>query len=129
MALSCTYDAPKYGSTRLCDQNWGVEIADSHTDSTHTDRQKVKTEGPLILSNDIFYFKTVIIGGPISIIYKIFTSCVGCIKEKKTYYKIHFLKTEFSTFDEVISLSLAVLFMYIGKNINHRKKYIMSLRF
>ena len=24
----------------------------------HTDRQKVKTEGPMILSNDIFYFKT-----------------------------------------------------------------------
>ena len=36
-----------------------------------TDRQtqaqtdkKVKTEGPRILSNDIFYFRTVIIGGP-----------------------------------------------------------------
>ena len=28
-----------------------------------TDR-KVKTEGPKILSNDIFYFNTVIIGGP-----------------------------------------------------------------
>ena len=35
---------------------------------THTDRRtdrKVKTEGSKILSNDIFYFKTVIIGGPI----------------------------------------------------------------
>ena len=31
---------------------------------THTDK-KVKTEGPKILSNDVFYFKTVIIGGPI----------------------------------------------------------------
>ena len=41
----------------------------------HTDRQterqthawpdkKVKTEGPKILSNDIFYFRTVIIDGP-----------------------------------------------------------------
>ena len=32
-----------------------------------TDRQteKLKTERPKILSNDIFYFKTVIIGGPI----------------------------------------------------------------
>ena len=31
---------------------------------TDTDRQKVKTEGPKILSNDIFYFNTVmIIGG------------------------------------------------------------------
>ena len=27
--------------------------------------RKVKIEGPKILSNDIFYFKTVIIGGPI----------------------------------------------------------------
>ena len=37
---------------------------DRNLDSTHTDK-KVKTEGPLILSNDIFYFKTaMIIGGP-----------------------------------------------------------------
>ena len=36
---------------------------DTHTD-TGTDR-KVKTEGPKILSNDIFYFKTVVFGGPI----------------------------------------------------------------
>ena len=28
---------------------------------THTDRQKVKNEGPKILSNDIFYIKTVIV--------------------------------------------------------------------
>ena len=28
---------------------------DRHTDTRHTDRQKVKTEGPKILSNDIFY--------------------------------------------------------------------------
>ena len=35
---------------------------ETHID-THTDRQKRKTERPKILSNDIFYFKTVIIGG------------------------------------------------------------------
>ena len=37
---------------------------DRRTD-TKTDR-KVKTEGLKILSNDNFYFKTVIIGGPIT---------------------------------------------------------------
>ena len=48
---------------------------DRQTD-THTDRQtdrhtytgtdkSLKTEGPKIMSNDIFYFRTVIIGGPI----------------------------------------------------------------
>ena len=36
---------------------------DRHTDGW-TDKS-LKTEGPMILSNDIFYFKTVIIGGPI----------------------------------------------------------------
>ena len=43
---------------------------DGHTD-TQTHRQtdtgtdkSLKTEGPKILSNDIFYFRTVIIGGP-----------------------------------------------------------------
>ena len=36
---------------------------DTHTD-TRTDKS-LKTEGPKILSNDIFYFRTVIIGGPI----------------------------------------------------------------
>ena len=41
---------------------------DRHTD-THTHARtdkKVKTEGPKIFSNYIFYFKTAIIGGPIS---------------------------------------------------------------
>ena len=38
---------------------------DTHTD-TWTDKS-LKTEGPMILSNDIFFFKTVIIGGPIMI--------------------------------------------------------------
>ena len=45
---------------------------DTHTDThthththTHTGTDKsLKTEGPKILSNDIFYFRTVIIGGP-----------------------------------------------------------------
>ena len=68
-ASSCTYGVPKYGSTSLCDQNDDLESADTHTGtqshSTRKDRQKVKTDGPMILSNDIFYFKTVmIIGGP-----------------------------------------------------------------
>ena len=70
MASSCTYYVPKCGSTRLCDQNCGVQPAnrqthrqtDRHTD-TWTDKS-LKTEGPKILSNDIFYFRTVIIGGP-----------------------------------------------------------------
>ena len=35
-----------------------------HTHVTRTDKS-LKTEGPKILSNYIFYFKTVIIGGPI----------------------------------------------------------------
>ena len=40
---------------------------DTHTHRhTHTWTDKsLKTEGPMILSNDIFFFKTVIIGGPI----------------------------------------------------------------
>ena len=31
MASSCTYYVPKCGSTRLCDQNCGVQPADTHT--------------------------------------------------------------------------------------------------
>ena len=67
MASSCTYYVPKCGSTRLCDQNCGVQPADRQT-HRHTDTgtdKSLKTEGPKILSNDIFYFRTVIIGGPI----------------------------------------------------------------
>ena len=71
MALSCTYYVTKCGSTSLCDRNCGVQLADRHTD-TGTDRQKLKTEGPKILSNDIFYFRTVIIGGPIFLIIFVF---------------------------------------------------------
>ena len=37
---------------------------DRHTADTWTDKS-LKTEGPMILSIDIFHFKTVIIGGPI----------------------------------------------------------------
>ena len=67
LALSCTYYEPNCGSTSLCDQNCGVQPADRQTDRiTHTGTDKsLKTEGPKILSNDIFYFRTVIIGGPI----------------------------------------------------------------
>ena len=36
---------------------------DGQTDVRRTDKS-LKTEGPMILSIDIFYFKTVIIGGP-----------------------------------------------------------------
>ena len=67
MASSCTYYVPKCGSTRLCDQNCGVQPADRQT-HIHTDTgtdKSLKTEGPKILSNDIFYFRNVIIGGPI----------------------------------------------------------------
>ena len=68
MASSCTYNVPKCGSTRLCDQNCGVQPADRQTDTRQTHGRRtdksLKTEGPMILSIDIFYFKTVIIGGP-----------------------------------------------------------------
>ena len=38
---------PKYGSTSLCDQNCGVQSADTQTaHRQHTDRHRVKTEGP-----------------------------------------------------------------------------------
>ena len=50
----------------MCDQNCVVQSADKQTDR-NTDRQthawtdkKGKTEGPKLLSNDIFYFRTVI---------------------------------------------------------------------
>ena len=64
MASSCTYYVPKCGSTRLCDQNCGLQSEHRQT-HTRTDKS-LKTEGPMILSIYIFYFKTVIIGGPIS---------------------------------------------------------------
>ena len=56
MVSSCIYREPISGRTDT--QNHG------QTD-TRMDRQKLKTEGPKILSNDIFFFRTVIIGGPI----------------------------------------------------------------
>ena len=52
---------PKYGSTSLCDKNCGLQSEDRQKD-TGTDKS-LKTEGPKILSNDIFYFRNVIIGG------------------------------------------------------------------
>ena len=64
MASRCTYYLTKCGSTSLCDQNCGVQPADGQTDTRQTDKS-LKTAGPKILSNDIFYFRTVIIGGPI----------------------------------------------------------------
>ena len=63
MAISCTYCLTKCGSTSLCDQNCGVQPADRQTHVTRTDKS-LKTEGPKILLNYIFSFKTVIIGGP-----------------------------------------------------------------
>ena len=63
MESSCTYDVPKCGSTSLCDQNYGLQSADRQTHAAQTDKN-LKTEGPMILSNDIGYFKTVIIGSP-----------------------------------------------------------------
>ena len=51
----------KYGSTSFCD----VQSTGRHTNGHRDTDRKVKTEGPKILSNDISYFKTVIIGGPI----------------------------------------------------------------
>ena len=66
MASSCTYYVPKCISTSLCDQSCGVQPANGQTDTRQTDKS-LKTEGPKILSNYIFYFKTVIIGGPISV--------------------------------------------------------------
>ena len=68
MASSCTSYEPNCGSISLCDQNCGVQRAYTHTQrhtETQTDRI-VKTEGPKILSKDIFYFKTVAFGGPIT---------------------------------------------------------------
>ena len=57
MASICTYYEPNCGSTSLCDQNCGVQPADRQTDRmAHTGTGKsLKTEGPKILSNDIFY--------------------------------------------------------------------------
>ena len=66
-ASSCSWSWPKYGSTSLCDQNCGLQSEHRQTDTqtdTGTDKS-LKTEGPMILSDDIFFFKTVIIGGPI----------------------------------------------------------------
>ena len=53
----------------VCSKLWRTECGQTHTQThaTRTDK-KVKAEGPMISSNDIFYFKTVmIIGGPISL--------------------------------------------------------------
>ena len=71
----------KYGLTSLCDQIYGVQSmnrqTDRHTDRhidrythRHTDRhtdRKVKSEGPKIMSYDICYLHTVVIGGSLLI--------------------------------------------------------------
>ena len=46
---------------------WRTACRQTETRQTHGRRRdkSAKTEGPKILSNYIFYFKTVIIGGPI----------------------------------------------------------------
>ena len=67
MASSCTSYEPNCGLTSLCDQNCGVQSLDRNT-HTWTDKS-LKTEGPKILSNDMFHFRTVIIDGPISLIF------------------------------------------------------------
>ena len=54
---------PKYETTSLCDQNSEIQSVKNQKDRK-TDR-KLKLEGAMILSNDIFYSKTVTIGGPI----------------------------------------------------------------
>ena len=64
--MTSSYYVTKCGSTRLCDQNCGVQPADRQTHRQthrHTDKS-LKTEGHKIVSNDIFCFRTVIIGGP-----------------------------------------------------------------
>ena len=65
MASSSIYYVRKCGSTRLCDQNCGVQPADRQTQTDTGTDKSLKTEGSKILSNDIFYLRTVIIGGPI----------------------------------------------------------------
>ena len=70
MASRCTSYLTKCGSTSLCDQSCGVQPGDRQTDVTWTDKS-LKTEGPKILSNYIFYFKTVIIGGPKRVLIKL----------------------------------------------------------
>ena len=54
---------------------------DRQTDSTGTDKS-LKTEGPKILSTDVFYFRSVIIGGPILKIIK----ADGCVS--RCLYKL-----------------------------------------
>ena len=61
----------RYQTVHKCNLNMERQICAIKTvayrarTDRRTDRQKSKTDGPKILSNAIFYFKTVIIGGPI----------------------------------------------------------------
>ena len=57
---------PKYMDLQVCVIKTVMYRARTDTD-TQTDRltdREVKTEGPKILSNDIFYLQTVIMSGP-----------------------------------------------------------------
>ena len=60
---------PKYGLSMCCDHNYRVQSGHSQI-NRNTDRQtgrqtdrQIKTEGRKILAIDIFYLKSVIIGG------------------------------------------------------------------
>ena len=57
---------PKYGFASLCDQNYGVESVNRHTDK-RTDRKIKKTEGHRIIYKDIRSLTIVITDGPITI--------------------------------------------------------------
>ena len=71
----------------MCDQNCGVQSGHRQTHE-QTDR-KVKTEGPKILSNDIFYLN-VIIGVPTSDLY-ICAQCWLTLSTKKSYIQVGML--------------------------------------
>ena len=68
MASSCTYYLTKCGSTSCVAVAYSLRTdRQRHRDTPHVTRtdKSFKTKGPKILSNYIFYFRTVIIGGPI----------------------------------------------------------------
>ena len=83
----------KYGSTSLCDQNCGVQSLDKKT-HTWTDKS-LKTEGPMILSNDIFFFKTVIIGGPTKRQKKLTRKLRGETEHASSRCKLYFMLVDF----------------------------------
>ena len=54
---------PKYGMASLCDKS--VDRQTHKQINGWTDRQKINTEGPQTISNDIHYLNTEILGAPI----------------------------------------------------------------